>query len=397
MIFSKKTFFLLLLVLMLLFPALVGATRVIDKSSTANTLQSKWDKALADGLKQKKDFWLAFSDERLMAENRYLIATSRITGSITLSPNSPNPDFFNGEPLGKLLYGKDFIIRKPQLRNQKEQITDAAKRAIAHLKNKDKKQIYKKVVKEIAILFLIQPGTGKEPVKVRQSDMSFPFGNDGKPIYWLGKTGKDNGLGFLINLFPTLTQEKSKRGILAAIGNYSNPSKVIPFMEKVVNSSETDSVRARAANELGDQNDLSAVDVLLKIALNDHSLEVRRKAVNALEDLDFPQTVDALIHIARKANNAYIRKKAINTLADVGTQKAADALYEITFKDPDIEIQRKAVNAFEDLPNKAGVAYLIKIAKTHPNPYIRKKAINSLGDIKDPRAYEAILAIAKQK
>lgn len=383
----------MLFVLLLILPEQSGATRVFDNSGTAGTLRAKWSRTLDTGLKQNKGFWLAFSIDRLMEENTYFISNIKFTGRIRTS-TLPT---FKGIPLGKLIYGKNAKILTPKPKSETEQVKEAAKQAVANIKNKRRGHIDKKVKKEVAVLFLFKPGSGKEPVKIRQCNMSLPFDSGGESIYWLGKTDENNGLELLKGIFAAVNGEKMKRGLLSAIGYHPDSRRVVPFLAKVVESGETDTVRGKAAGELGDQDNPSAIGILLNVAKNDHSLEVRRKAVNALEDLDFPAAVDALIDIAKTANNTYIRRKAIDTLGDVGTKKAADALNDIAFKDGDIEIQRRAVNAFEDLPDNSGVPYLITIAKTHPKPYIRKKALDCLGDIEDPRAFEAIKAVAKGK
>ncbi len=374
MIISKKMFFFLLLpVLVLILPQLSGATQVIDRSGAPGSLQSKYNQSLDAGLKKNKNFWLAYSVDRLMEGNSFFISTLKLSGRINTSSYSSAISSFKGVPLAKLVYGKHTEFPKPQ------------------------KESKKKMLKEVAVLFFFEPGQGNEPLKIRHSNMCVPFESGGNPIYWLGKTDENKSLDFLKGLFYTVKTDKAKRPIISAAGSHSNPKKVIPFLTKVVDSNESDPLRGKAANELGDQDAPSAVDILLNIAKKDHSLEVRRKAVNALEDLEFPAAVDALIDIAKTANNTHVRKKAINTLGDVGTKKAAEALNHIVFKDPDTDIQRKAVNAFEDLPNNEGVPYLITIAKTHPKPYIRKKALDNLSDIKDPRAFEAIKAIANEK
>ena len=396
--FKKAIFLLLLFVLIIFLPAQNRATPVIDNSNTTETLRVKWNKALSTGLKQNKSFWLVYSVDRLMAENSYFIAGAKINGHINTSSFSSTFHTSDGIPLGKLLYGKNAKILKPKLKSEKEQVKEAAENAIARIKNKSRKYNYKKVKKEVAMLFLFEPGMDKSLVKIRYSNMFFPFESQGNPIYWLGKTDENNSLKLVKSLFSDPNNsDKAKRYLLSAIGNHSDSRQVIPFLEKVVNSDEADKVRSKAASELGDQDNPSAIDILLNTAKNDHSLEVRRKAVNALEDLDFKAAVDALINIAKTANNTYIRQKAINCLGDVGSQSAADALNSIAFKDSDMKVQRKAVNALEDLPNNSGVSYLINIAKTHPKPYIRKKALNCLSDIKDSRAFEAIKAIAKEK
>lgn len=368
----KKVILLLLLVLLLILSKGNGAAQVVDHSGTTGTLQAKWDQALAAGLKQNKSFWLAYSVDRLVDENVYFISSIKLTGCIRTS-TFPT---FKGIPLGKLFYGKNVEILKPNPKSRKEQV--------------------KKVKKEVAVLFLFKPGSGKEPAEIRQNNLSLPFDSNGAPIYWLGKTNDNNSLLLLKGIFAAVNGDKAKRRLLSAIGYHSNSRQIIPFLAKVVDSLETDTVRGKAAGELGDQDNPSAIDILLNIAQKDHSLEVRRKAVNALEDLDFPAAVHALIDIAKTANNSYIRQRAINSLGDIGSKKAADVLNNIVFKDRDINVQRRAVYAFEDLPGKNGVPYLINIAKTHPKPYIRKKALDCLSDIKDPRAFEAIKAVAKE-
>jgi hypothetical protein len=388
---------LLILLSTIMIPQLHSANRVIDNSGTAGTLQAKWNKAFTTGLKQNKSFWVAYSVDQLMPENRFYISTARMSGSWGISVGSSLPTF-EGVALGKLLYGKDASFSIPTPPGGNQPIKEAAKRALANAKNKNRKFTFKKVKREVAVLFLYDLDSNtpaKEPARIAHSNLFFPFDSKDKPIYWLGKTDASSSLQLQQRMFADLDNDKSKRRVLSAIGYHSDSSRVIPFLNKVANSDESDTVRSKAAGEMGDQDDSSAIPLLLNIAKNDHSLEVRRKAVNALEDLDFPAAVDALIDIAKNANNNYIRQKAINNLGDIGTSKAADALNHIAFNDIDTNIQRKAVNALEDLPNKKGVPYLITIAKTHPKPYIRKKAINCLSDIKDPRAVEAITAIAK--
>jgi len=45
-----------------------------------------------------------------------------------------------------------------------------------------------------------------------------------------------------------------KKKVLSTIGIHSDSEIVVPFLEKVLTGSESDSLRARAALELGDHN-----------------------------------------------------------------------------------------------------------------------------------------------
>lgn len=374
---QKTILFPLLWIVVLSLPNLNGAAQIVDMSAAGGTLQAKWDKTLASGLKKHQRFWMAYSVDRSMAENAYFLSSTKFSGYFQTSSFASSFLNIKGVPLGRQIYGESFKIIPPY--------------------EKSEESNHKKITKEVAVLVLYKSGLGKIPAKIRQSNMSFPFENDELPIYWLGKSDENRSLQLLTGIFDNIDSDKKKRYLIFAISSHFGHRQVIPFLAKVVNSDETDTVRGKAAGKLGDIDHLPAVDILYKTAKTDHSLEVRRKAVAALEKLEFPAAVDALIDIAKTANNIYIRQKAINSLGDVGTKKAADALNDIAFKDDDIDIQRKAVYELKSLPNKEGVSYLITIAKTHPRTYIRKKALGYLGNIKDPRAFEAIKSIAKGK
>lgn len=374
---NKKSMVLsFILAVFLIIPQLARAARVIDNSGIGGSLGDKWNKTVTEGLKQNKSFWVAYSLDKFMAENTYFVSTKMISGNITTS-SLPK---FKGTPLGKLIYGNYAV--------------ETAGKKPVRTENKGKKGKYKKVKKEVAVLFLFNPNSKQSPQTIKHSDMTFPFENNGKPIYWLGKTDEKSSLPLLKGIFARLDGESVKKCLISAIGHHKDSLDIIRFLKKVIDSGEADTVRRKAAGELGERDHPSAVTILLNTAKKDHSLEVRVKAVRALEDLQFPAAVDALLDIAKNANNNHVRQKAVKTLGDVGTKKAAEALNHIVFNDPDINIQRKAVHTFEDLPGNDGVPYLINIAKTHPVPHIRKKALDCLGEFKDPRAIEAIKEIA---
>jgi HEAT repeat protein len=387
---KKTTLFPLLLVIILTLTNLYGATQILDYSNVEGTLQDKWNNTVTTSLKQNKHFWIAYSIERIMPENKYYIANKNFSGILETGSFTEWFPKLKGTPLGTLIYGNSFKIIKPYERSDKMQLKSGPKQ-------EHKRPQYKKIKKEVAILFLFNAGNGKVPVKLKHSNMSFPFGNKGLPIYWLGKSDESKSVQLLASIFNGITNEDSKKYLISSLGGHSNSLEVIPFLVKVINSNESDALRGKCISKLGNHDNPGVTTILLNTAKTDHSLDVRRKAVTTLKNQEFPSATDALIDIANGANNIYIRQNAIASLGEKGTKKAALALKDIAFSTTDIDSQVRAVNALKYLPQKGGILYIIDIAKTHHIPRIRKKALGILKHIKDPRAFEAIKAIARGK
>ena len=350
-------------------------------------LTARWEWAKQEAAKQKLEhgFWIGYSIERVMRENQYIYSTDQHTISGSHISGLPK-----GDTLENLISGK---INNPPLPAE-DQVKQEARRAIDRLENP--RNLEKRVRKDVAILHKFGSVSSDVPETIRVSNLYLPFDNEGLPLFWLEKTDDAQSLSILENLYDISKQEKLKKRILTIAGLHGTSEKAVAFLENVLNSSEPDSLRARAAIELGDQDHERAVRLLHKAAEEDRSAEVRKRAVYGLEDIDLPSAADALIDIAQNAEDTEVRKRAIDTLADIASQKTAAALKDVVENDQNTDIQKRAVYALEDLDNNEGIPYLAEIAKTHAKLTIRKAAIYCLGDSDDPRALQALIQIIKK-
>lgn len=298
----KKYILYLLITLFLLFSNQSHASQVIDQSRTPGNLGARWEAVKG----QNSNYWIAYSVDRLMDQYTYYVSTMRICGRIHSSK------FFHleGTTLSELIYGKKLT----EIHSSKS--SDPASR----------------VMKEVVLLFQIQPGSRSIPVKIKYSNISMPFHSEGKTIYWLGKVKEEESFEFLSRKYPSLEGEDLKKMFISAIGFHTGVAQVIPFLEKIISGNDIESVRGKAAGELGDQQLEASINILLRTALDDHSLYVRRKAVSALEDVQLPGAISALARIAKEANNLYIRKRAVSALGDINDPRARNILIEIAGK-----------------------------------------------------------------
>jgi HEAT repeat protein len=363
-------------------------SQVLRHPNPDDDLGVRWDWAKQEAGKQKIEhgFWIGYSIKRLMREHEYIYSTDEHTIS-----GSHFTDFPKGDPLEKILSGK--VTAAPP--SEEDQVRGEAKRALDRLEST--KESEQKVWKDVAILYKFGSISSGVPVTIRVSNFYLPFDPERLPIFWLDRAEDTQSLSILDNLYTLSNQEKLKKRILTVAGLHGTSEKAVAFLEKILKSRDPDSLRARAALELGDQDHERAVQLLHQAAKNDRSFDVRKRSVYGLEDIDRPSAADALIDIAQNGNDKEIRKRAIDCLADIASKKTAAALKNVVDNDEDTDIQKRALYALEDLPDDEGIPYLVDIAKTHGKLTIRKAAIYCLGDSDDPRALQALIEIIKNK
>ena len=388
----KKVIYIIILVFLLLFlPDSLSAQEVFFQMDKTKNLEQKWEWAVKNGfeLSQKKGFWVGYSIKKLMGENTFYGFYGN--GSFVFTTRCWHESLIRGKSLGEIIYGKTFIPIEPS----GYKIKEAAKKALTEMKRSAKSQ--RMIKKDLAVLFFFDRESGKIPKMIRLSNLSISSDIGDNPIFWLGKIDDNQSFDFLKKLYDRLATDKQKKRVISIIGSHSNSDQVVPFLRKIITSNEGDSVRGRAAIELGEHNIRESLKILEHTVKNDSSLYVRRRAVSGLEDLEMDAAADILIDLAKNAKHRKIRFRAISALGDIASRKTVEALKGLLISDDFTEVQKRAVYALEDLPGGQGVPYLIEIAKTHPKLKVRKSAIHCLGDSKDPRALDALIEIIKGK
>lgn len=390
MLFSRKHFIVSSLFLLLAaFPLFSISSKVHQHPRPSDKLNKRWDWAIQEAVRQeiKDGFWVGYSIKRFMGEYSYISSTSRYS----FRGYHPFLSRQEDDSLEKIIYGRD---DSPVLSDE-EQIKLAAKIALAEIENRRRPQ--RKVWKDVAILFKIGSSSSRVPEVIRLNNLSLPFDLEGSPMFWLHKSEDEESISLLSHLYRRSIPEQLKKRILSAVGFHGDSERVVPFLDKVLRSKESDSLRGRAASELEDHEIEQSLKILHETAKNDRSFDVRKKAVHALEDMHIPGATNALIDIARNTQHSEIREDAISSLAEKASEKVATTLEDLAYEDDNTEVQKHAVYALEDLPDGQGIPYLIKIAKTHWKVAIRKRAIYCLGDSGDPRALQALIDIIKEK
>jgi len=384
---SKKIIIASILVLLTAALTPLSFSQVFHHPNPTANLIERWNWAVQEAgkLKLKDGFWIGYSIKRLMWEHQYICSTDEQT--IT---SSHFPNFLRGDPLEKILSGKVSTIPL----SDEEKVKLEARRALDKLEDRGRSE--QKVWKDVAILFKFSSSSPRIPETFRVSNLYLPFDPEGLPIFWLDKAEDAQSISILSDIYESSNREKLKKRVLTVFGFHETSDQAVSFLEKVLKSEELDTLRARAALVLGDQDHERAVKLLHQAAISDRSYEVRRRSVYGLEDIELPSAADSLIDIALNCKEREIRKRAVDCLADIASKKTTAALKDIAYKDSDTDIQKRAVYALEDIPRNEGIPCLIDIAKTHHKVTVRKAAIYCLGDSDDPRALQALIDIIKK-
>jgi len=343
-----------------------AAAQVIRHPGQAGTLAERFEWARREAAGTKKTFTIGFSIRRLMGEHSMF--GTNIEGA-----------FGGGRTLEEMIYG-----RRPATEQKSIGVSGTPARE-------------RQVWKEIAILFKFSSPAALEPSSVGAANLSMAVRLGEIPLYWLGPAEDGESLARLIAHFDKSPAGELREGLLHVIALHRKPDLVIPLLERVINGKDPESLRAEAAEYLGEQDDVRALPILKRLFGAETSIEVRRGAVSGLVELDLPEAADILIEFALHGREKEIRNEVIQGLAEKATQKTIGTLEQLAYSDKDTEIQKEAVQALADLPDNTGLSYLIRVAKTHADPAVRIEAIEALGEFHDPAAVQALVEIIRKK
>ncbi|HEY6953057.1 MAG TPA: HEAT repeat domain-containing protein [Bacteroidota bacterium] len=347
------------------------AQNVVGYVGRDSSLTGRWSWALAEAHRSpgKGEFWVGYSIKRLMDEDAYILSGSVFSGSV--QQDRPN--------LYDVIEGK----------SSKAIVTTA-------WRSHERPGIFKRL-KDVAVLFLFSDGSSGIPSvdRIDLCTMELSVDLQKKPLYWLGFADDVESVRHLIGVFSQPVSIDVKKRLVETIAIHQHSDDVYPFLVSVLEGSEQDGVRARAAFWIGEQKNPESLRLLMETAQQDRSRKVREESVFAISQTDGDSSVDALITLARSANDAKVRSKAAFWLGQKTSTKAVATLEDIIAGDEDTDVQRQALYGLSQIKDNEAVNRLIRVAKSHPNPRIRKLAIQILGQTDDPKALEALIDIAR--
>ncbi len=326
-----------------------------------------WASKEAEQRKFQQGYWVGYSIQRLMPENSFFSIDLSSSGREKKTPE-------------EILFGTDF---------------QSHKRTGDYY---DPNSRYKKVVKDVAILFRFHPhvSVSGKPEKMYAGNIGLPFDAMEYPVIWLGNANHEESVQMLTEFFESGSSSDFKSSILGVIAEHDQSPRTYQFLRQLLDSKESDKLRRKAALYLGEYDDEGTLKLLQKTAESDRSTEVAGDAAFGISRMEGEAAVDALIDLARKSQRDDIRKKAVQSLGRHATDKVASTLQDIVYNDKDLELQKQALYALSRIKNDDNVSQLITLAKSHPNGEIRKYAVYLLGQSKDPRALDALIDIVKK-
>ncbi len=358
-------------------------TRVLVHPQSNEPLLTRveWAFAQASASSLKGDFWVGYSVRRLMGKRSFI-------GTCQSYPPG------KGEPtLEMVISRRQTDIGKSEI--HEPTIRETAEMALKQFEKDGRHE--EKVEKDIAIVMRYSVLKNRQPVEVTISNLTLPVDLRGLPLIWIGSAENPESIEYLDGLYREASGEEAREHLVEAVSIHQSPRLVVPFLENVLTSDRSDSIREEAVTMMGEQDDLQGMAIMKKVATSDPSSEVRESAVWGLSEMERPEAEDLLIDLALNLRDHKTREEAVMALAEKASKKTIATLGKIAFDDRETEIQKQAVYAFADLPETEALPFLIKIAKTHSNPEIRKAAIYELGDSENPEATKALADILKSK
>jgi HEAT repeat protein len=145
-----------------------------------------------------------------------------------------------------------------------------------------------------------------------------------------------------VNVLLRFAQDKDvrvRRPVVRALGRTKSHGVLQPLVTALQDSDE--SVRAYAAEALGEIGDKQAVEPLQRRLQQDASSYVRGTAAEALGRLKDPRAVEPLIN-ALSDEAHYVRENAVNALDEIADPRALEALEAAAAHDGDISVRLKA-------------------------------------------------------
>jgi hypothetical protein len=369
-------------------PALEGSAQVLIYPGPERPLVERigWaqEEARAKGL--GTGYWVGFGIRRLMGEWTFIGWHSGGPSGRRLTLD----DLISGRktPLEKRV-AKDQAVRGTAA----QELAAGKPAAVLWPGEKPERQVWK----DLGILLLVSNPPPGFPKDVRVSSLAGEFDFGGLPFIWLGMAEDAESLAYLIPLYGKAPNEEDRLAVLRAVALHRNAPLVVPFVERILSSKQSDTIRAEAAECLGEQADPRALEILLRIIRNDASTEVRERAVWGLTEMELPAAAAALASLALDGPDREVRCEAVQGLADKATMETVRVLEKIASTEKDPEVRAEAIRAFADLPGKGGLPYLVNLVKTHADPGARKEAIGAIGEIGGPEAVKILTEMVRQK
>jgi HEAT repeat protein len=159
----------------------------------------------------------------------------------------------------------------------------------------------------------------------------------------------------------------------------------------VLQNSDDEILRERAAEALGKIKDSRAIEVLIAVALKDRDSVLRQRAAIALSEIDTHRATEAFID-ALVAENSAVRANAADALVAIGAPAVEPLISSL--KSSNSNMRWHAADVLDRIQDARAVEPLI-IALMDANSNVRESAALALRHSNDPRAIEPLIIAMK--
>jgi len=289
------------------------AAPIIRHPAQSGPLAARLDWALAEAAKAAgagKGFWVGYGIRREMGEHSQMGVNVSFTSSET--------------SLEERIYG-----RRPAAERRLSTDAGSPARPERGLEPGLGFPLERKVVRELAVLLRFAAPGARRPRSISVATLSAGVALEDAPLYWLGPGADDDSLRLLTGYFVADASAELRSAVVEAVALHRKPDLVVPFLERIIAGREPERLRADAAEDLGDQPDVRALDILRRTARADASLAVRKAAVSGLAEMELPAAFDALVDLAQHDKTREVRIEAIEALGNFHTPAVSKALLGI--------------------------------------------------------------------
>ena len=155
----------------------------------------------------------------------------------------------------------------------------------------------------VKLLFAFDASAGKPRLtRVHGSTLALPVDLEGLPVFWLGSGATAQSLERINTIYSGAAGDQLKKELVAAVAVHDDSPAVVAWLERRAGGSDSEEIRAEAAEWLAWHPIPASLTALERIARNDRASRVRQEAAEALGNLAMPRAADVLIESRRHAH-----------------------------------------------------------------------------------------------
>ena len=208
----------------------------------------------------------------------------------------------------------------------------------------------------------------------------------------LGEQNGDSIADELVKLYEVDKTKEIRVQILRALSEMNTPRGQAKLVEIARSSSDDVELRRYAVRLLGEQNDATSLDELIRLFDSESSPEILSQIIRALSERDEPKAQAKLLDIARRGATPQLRMEAIRRIGDRG-KGSYDDLLQLYNTELNQEIRQSLIRAYSEIDDPRALAKLFEIARTAETMDLRVYAIRRLGERNDEKTIDQLISL----